>query len=27
MLVIFTLLGDQHELTKSFQTSMREILH
>jgi len=27
MLVIFTLLGDQHELTKSFQNSLREVLH
>ncbi len=27
MLVIFSLLGDQHELTKSFQNSMRELLY
>jgi putative thioredoxin len=27
MLVIFYLLGDQHELTKTFQASMREVLH
>jgi len=27
MLVIFSLLGDKHELTKTFQNSMREVLH
>jgi putative thioredoxin len=27
MLVIFALLGDQHQLTRAFQKSMREILH
>jgi len=27
MLVIFSILGDQHELTKSFQRSMRKVLH
>lgn len=27
MLVIFGLLGDQHELTRKFQNSMREVLH
>ena len=27
MLVIFSLLGDTHELTKIFQNSMREVLH
>jgi len=27
MLVIFSLLGEKHELTKAFQTSMREVLH
>lgn len=27
MLVIFSLLGEKHELTKTFQTSMREVLH
>ena len=27
MLVIFALLGEKHELTRTFQTSMREVLH
>jgi len=27
MLVLFSLLGDKHELTKAFQDSMREVLH
>ncbi|NHZ69757.1 MAG: tetratricopeptide repeat protein [Thermotogales bacterium] len=27
MLVIFSLLGDKHELTRAFQNSMREVLH
>jgi putative thioredoxin len=27
MLVVFSLLGDQHELTRTFQASMREVLH
>jgi len=27
MLVVFSLLGDKHELTKVFQNSMREVLH
>jgi putative thioredoxin len=27
MLVIFSLLGDTHELTRNFQDSMRKALH
>lgn len=27
MLVIFSLLGEKHELTRTFRTSMREVLH
>jgi len=26
MLVIFSLLGEKHELTRTFQASMREVL-